>query len=143
MYVPLVNGVLAIVCILLVVTFQSSARLAAMYGLAVSATMLATDIVFFVVATRVLHWNPAVVLPFTAFFGLLDATFFLAGLPKFIDGAWVPLVDCRVISIVAITWLTGRRAVARALARRVKSPWKTFIAEYGDLTEPPEARSCS
>ena len=57
-YVPLVNVILAIVCILLVVTFRSSARLAAMFGLAVSATMLVTDIVFFVVATRVMRWNP-------------------------------------------------------------------------------------
>jgi KUP system potassium uptake protein len=135
-FVPLVNALLGIVCILLVVTFQSSARLAAMFGLAVSATMLATDIVFFVVATRVLHWRPATVLPFTIFFGLLDATFFGAGLPKFLDGAWVPLVVAAVISVMAITWLTGRRAVARALHGGQK-PVEDFITEFGHSTQPP------
>jgi KUP system potassium uptake protein len=136
-YVPLVNVILAIVCILLVVTFRSSARLAAMFGLAVSATMLVTDIVFFVVATRVMRWNPLLVAPFTAFFAALDATFFLAGLPKFLDGAWVPLAVAAVISTIAITWLTGRRAVARGLAAGQK-PVEDFLAEYGDLPGPPK-----
>ncbi len=129
-YVPLVNAVLAIVCILLVVTFQSSARLAAMFGLAVSATMLATDIVFFVVATRVLHWKPIAIVPFTIFFVALDGTFFLAGLPKFLDGAWVPFVVAGVIAIVAITWLTGRRAVAQGLAAG-QEPVERFLKERG------------
>jgi KUP system potassium uptake protein len=135
-YVPLVNAILGIVCILLVVTFQSSARLAAMFGLAVSATMLATDVVFYVVATRVLHWKPLQILPFTIFFLALDATFFLAGLPKFLDGAWVPLVVAAAISVVAITWLTGRRAVARGLHVGQK-PVETFIAEFGATPEAP------
>ncbi len=136
-YVPLVNAVLAIVCILLVVSFQSSARLAAMFGLAVSATMLATDIVFFVVASRVLHWSAIRIVPFTAFFVALDATFLLAALPKFLDGAWVPLVVAGVISVVAITWLTGRRAVARSLAAGQK-PVEAFLKEYGELKQAPK-----
>jgi KUP system potassium uptake protein len=136
-YVPLVNWTLAIVCVLLVITFQSSARLAAMFGLAVSATMLATDIVFFVVATRVLKWNLALIVPFTAFFAALDLIFFLAGLPKFMEGAWVPLVVAGAISIVAITWLTGRRAVARSLSAG-QEPVDAFLKEYGDLTQAPQ-----
>ena len=137
-YVPVVNAVLAIICILLVVTFQSSARLAAMFGLAVSATMLATDVVFAVVATRVLHWKPLFVVPFTAAFGILDATFFLAGLPKFLDGAWVPLVVAGVISLVAMTWLTGRRAVIQGLAAG-QTPVEAFLRDYGHFTRPQSA----
>jgi KUP system potassium uptake protein len=136
-YVPLVNAVLAIVCILLVVTFQSSARLAAMFGLAVSATMLATDIVFFVVATRVLHWKRVFVVPFTVAFALLDATFFLAGLPKFLDGAWVPLVVAGAISVVAITWLTGRRAFSRGFAAG-QEPVERFLAKRLPAIAPPD-----
>jgi KUP system potassium uptake protein len=136
-YMPLINLVLAIVCIALVITFQSSARLAAMYGLAVAATMLATDIVFYVVATRVLHWKRAFVIPFVAAFGLLDATFVAAGLPKFLEGAWVPLAIAGVFSLVGITWLTGRRALARALAAE-QEPVEQFLAEFGELTEPPK-----
>jgi KUP system potassium uptake protein len=106
-----------------------------MFGLAVSATMLATDIIFFVVATRVLRWPRAFVYPFTALFAALDATFFLAGLPKFIDGAWVPLVVAAVITIVSITWLNGRRAVVRSLAAG-QQPVEAFLKSQEHLDAP-------
>jgi KUP system potassium uptake protein len=130
-YVPFVNAILAIVCILLVVTFRSSDRLAAMYGLAVSATMLATDIVFYVVATRALRWKPLPALAVAGAFALLDATFVLAGLHKFIDGAWLPLAIAAVISLM------GRRAVARELLGQ-REPVEKFVAEHGALASPPK-----
>jgi KUP system potassium uptake protein len=136
-YVPLVNAILAIVCILLVVSFRSSDRLAAMYGLAVAATMLATDCVFCVVAARVLHWPRAMVFSLGIAFALFDATFVLAGLPKFLDGAWVPLAIAAVISLIAVTWLTGRRSVARALHEQ-QEPVEQFLSEYGALSHPPK-----
>jgi KUP system potassium uptake protein len=136
-YVPIVNTILAIVCVLLVVAFRSSDRLAAMYGLAVATTMLATDCVFIVVALRALHWRPVVVFTLGIAFALLDATFVLAGLPKFVEGAWVPVAIAAVISLIAITWLTGRRSVARALHEQ-HEPVEEFLSEYGPLTHPPK-----
>ncbi len=135
-YVPMINVLLAIVCILLVVTFRSSDRLAAMFGLAVASTMLATDIIFYVTATRSLRWNPALVIPLTLAFVLVDATFVLAGLPKFMDGAWVPLAVAAALTLTAITWLTGRRAVAREL-HEYQEPVAQFLSEYGTLAGPP------
>lgn len=137
-YVPLINVLLAIVCVTLVVTFRSSDRLAAMFGLAVAVTMLATDIIFYVVATRRLRWHPALAIPVALAFGLLDATFVVAGLPKFMDGAWVPLLIAAFVSLVAITWLTGRRAVAREL-RAGMEPFEEFSKEHPPLTGPPRA----
>ncbi len=136
-YVPLVNAMLAVVCILLVVTFRSSDRLASMYGLAVSATMFATDIIFYVVATRTLRWRPALALAVAGSFALLDATFVLAGLHKFIDGAWLPLAIAAVISLTAVTWLMGRRAVARELLEQ-REPVEQFAAEHGALACAPK-----
>lgn len=135
-YVPMVNTLLAMVCILLVVTFRTSDRLAAMYGLAVAATMLATDIIFYVVATRTLRWRPAAAVPLAVAFGLLDATFVLAGLPKFIDGAWVPVLIAAAISLLAVTWLTGRRAVAFEL-RDQYEPVEKFLSERRALAQRP------
>jgi KUP system potassium uptake protein len=134
-YVPAVNAVLSIVCVLLVVTFRSSDRLASMYGLAVSATMLATDIVFYVVATRSLRWKPPVAFAVAAAFGVLDATFVVSGLPKFIDGAWVPLIVAAAISLIAVTWLVGRRAVARQL-REQQEPAEVFLKRYAAAARP-------
>lgn len=137
-YVPLINVLLAIVCVTLVVTFRSSDRLAAMFGLAVAVTMLATDIIFYIVATRRLRWHPALAIPVALAFGLLDATFVVAGLPKFMDGAWVPLLIAAFVSLVAVTWLTGRRAVARELRAGIE-PFEEFSREHPPLTGPPRA----
>jgi KUP system potassium uptake protein len=134
-YVPLMNAVLAIACITLVVTFRGSDRLAAMFGLAVSSTMLATDILFYVVATRALHWNRWVALGLALSFALVDATFVAAGLPKFLDGAWVPLLIAATITLIAITWLMGRRAVAQELHVH-QEPLEKYLAEHPEPTQP-------
>src|SRR6202012_1915810 len=57
-FVPAINVTLGIACALLVVTFRSSDRLAAAYGLAVAVTMAATSIAFYLVVSRVRGWNP-------------------------------------------------------------------------------------
>ena len=127
-YVPAVNAALGIACIGLVVTFRSSAHLAAAFGLAVSATMLATSIAFYVVVTEIKKWNKAVVIPLVTAFVLVDGTFFLSGLPKIPDGAWVPLVIAVVFVTTSITWLQGRACVAKALLA-TQIPLEQYVRE--------------
>jgi KUP system potassium uptake protein len=134
-YVPLVNFILAVVCVALVVTFRTSDHLAAMFGLAVSATMLATDVLLYAVATRSLRWPRPAAFAVAGSFAVLDATFVLAGLPKFLDGAWVPLLVATAVCVIAITWLTGRRAVARELLRE-QEPIAQFTAKFPKPARP-------
>jgi len=116
-YVPAVNVALGIACVLLVIAFRSSDRLAAAYGLAVSATMLATSIVYYAVITKRLHWKKLVAVPLLVAFVAIDGTFVGASLPKFLDGAWVPLLISAVLVTSAMTWLSGRRCVAKSLSQ--------------------------
>jgi KUP system potassium uptake protein len=115
-YVPAVNVALGIACVLLVLAFRSSDRLAAAYGLAVSATMLATSIVFYYVVTKRLRWKKIVAVPLVIVFVAIDGTFVAASLPKFLDGAWVPLLISAVLVTSAMTWLSGRRCIATSLS---------------------------
>jgi KUP system potassium uptake protein len=136
-YVPAVNAALGIACIALVVSFRSSDRLAAAYGLAVSATMLATSIVFFVVIDKVLRWKRIVSIPLVGSFMVVDGTFFLAGLPKIPDGAWVPLVIGVAFVVTALTWLQGRGFVSRKLIE-LQVPVERFrreVRENGGETQ--------
>ena len=132
-YIPFVNVLLAVVCLILVFTFRSSARLASAYGLAVAGTMLATSLAFFVVATTVFKWRKRYVIPGISLFVLIDTLFVTSGLPKFLDGAWVPIAVSAVIAFVSLTWLKGRRTLARALAAD-QQPVGEFIAQ---LHPPP------
>ena len=115
-FVPSVNWCLAIGCAILVIAFRSSDRMASAYGLAVSCTMLCTSIVFYVVVTRVLRWNRILSLVLVAMFVAIDGSFVLASLPKFVDGGWIPIGISAVLVIVSLTWLEGRRGLAKALA---------------------------
>jgi KUP system potassium uptake protein len=127
-YIPFVNVMIAIVCLILVFTFRSSARLAAMYGLAVACTMLATTLAFYVVATTVFRWKKVYVILGISLFALIDAVFVTSGLPKFLDGAWVPIAVSIVIAFVCLTWLRGRRRLASALAVD-QQPVAEYLAE--------------
>jgi KUP system potassium uptake protein len=136
-YVPVINMILGFACLALVLAFRSSDRLAAAYGLAVACTMAATDIAFFVVATRVYKWRKRWVTPLVALFLTVDGVFILAGLPKFFDGAWIPLAISALVMAIAITWLEGRRGVAKVLTEH-QVPVAQFLAEYPALERPPE-----
>ncbi|MBV8082035.1 MAG: KUP/HAK/KT family potassium transporter [Candidatus Eremiobacteraeota bacterium] len=133
-YLPGVAWALAVGCILLTVTFRTSAHLAAAFGLAVSMTMLATDVAFYAVITRVLHWKRYVAIPLVLFFVIVDGSFVLAGLPKFAEGAWLPLAIAAVLSTVSLTWLEGRKRLHAALAAQqtpVEEVIKTIHRESG------------
>jgi KUP system potassium uptake protein len=136
-YVPLVNTVLAIACVVLVVTFRSSDNLAAAYGLAVSATMLATTIAFYHVVTDVFKWKRVVVLPLVTLFIIVDSTFFLAGLPKILDGAWLPLAISAAFVLTSWTWLEGRRCVSKSLLA-LQMPLEQYLQEAQPSSEAPK-----
>ena len=55
-YIPKINIFLMIACITLVLVFQASTNLAAAYGIAVTATMGITSILFFLVCRRIWKW---------------------------------------------------------------------------------------
>ncbi len=136
-YVPSVNVVLAIACIALVLTFRSSDHLAAAYGLAVSATMLATTITFYHVVTTVLPWNRFVVYPLVTLFVIVDSTFFLSALPKIADGAWLPLAISAVFLVTSWTWLEGRRCVGKSLLE-LQMPLDQYLREARPAAEEPK-----
>lgn len=129
-FVPGVNSALAIGCILLVVSFRSSDRLASAFGLAVSCTMLATSIAYYIVVSRVLHWSAVRATSLLVAFVIIDGSFVIAGLPKFVDGGWVPFAVATVLSFSSFVWLRGRRrVVASILAEAV--PVRDVIGKFG------------
>ncbi|GAC1545837.1 MAG: potassium transporter Kup [Vulcanimicrobiaceae bacterium] len=135
-YVPAVNALLGIACVILVVTFRSSDSLAAAFGLAVSATMLATSIAFYEAITKVRKWNRVVAVPLVTSFVLIDGTFFLAGIPKIPQGAWVPLAISAVFMVSALTWLEGRRCVSKTLLG-LQVPFEQYVREARPSAGPP------
>ncbi|HEY1753161.1 MAG TPA: KUP/HAK/KT family potassium transporter [Caulobacteraceae bacterium] len=126
-YVPVVNGLMAIVTIGITIAFGSSARLAGAYGAAVSTTMLLTTVLLLAAMIRVWRWPPRLALPAAAVFLVVDAGFFGANLMKVAQGGWLPLTLGAVVFFVMATWNAGAQAVHRSyLARR--EPVRRFTA---------------
>jgi len=107
-YVPAANWALMIATITLVAGFGSSSKLAAAYGVAVTATMLISTILFYFVARDLWKWNRVGLNLLVLFFGIIDISFFGASITKLFQGAWFPLVIGFAIFALMLTWKQGR-----------------------------------
>ena len=117
-YVPAINAMLAVACIVLVIAFERSERLASAYGIAVTGTMLLTSIAYFVVMRRAWRWPLPVALAVLAFFLAFDVPFFLANTTKIHEGGWVPLAIAAVVATAMLVWKRGRAIIADMHAKR-------------------------
>ena len=110
-YIPFVNWALLLACLLTVIGFGSSTNLAAAYGIAVTATMAITTLLFGVVARRRWRWAPLRVSLLAGFFLVIDSAFLGANLIKIPHGGWFPLVVAAGIVVLMTTWKRGRQLV--------------------------------
>ncbi len=107
-YVPLINHILAAACILLVVMFETSAKLAGAYGIAISLTMTITSILFFSAAQVVWGWSKLKAGVLTALFLLVDGAFLSANALKIWPLGWLPLLIAGFVMAVMLIWIWGR-----------------------------------
>lgn len=107
-YVPFVNWALYIGCVMLVLAFQSSSRLASAYGLAVSGVMVATSLAMILVARHIWKWSALKAFGLFIPLALIDLLFLSANSLKLFEGGYVPLGIGLGIFIVIKTWQWGR-----------------------------------
>lgn len=135
-YIAPVNWLLFVCTTALVVGFQSSSRIAAAYGVAVTATMLITTILFFFVMRKKWGWNLIVAGLLTGIFFLVDILFFSANIIKLFHGAWFPLVIAAIIFVVMVTWEDGNQI----LRNKMKNLTPTFEKFKEQLEKDPPQR---
>ena len=126
-YLPLLNWMLAAGCIGLVLGFQKSSALAAAYGIAVTATMFVTTLLFYKLLRLNWGWAAPRALALCLPLGALELGFFGANVFKIPAGGWFPLLVGALIMVAMTTWRTGRRVVAERLSVG-RVPIRDFIA---------------
>ncbi|MGC8774030.1 MAG: potassium transporter Kup, partial [Chlorobaculum sp.] len=117
-YVPAANWALMFSTIALVAGFGSSSKLASAYGVAVTATMLISAILFYYVARDLWKWNPVALNALMGLFMLIDLSFFGASVSKLFHGAWFPLVIGFVLFTLMLTWKQGRLLLMKQIQDR-------------------------
>jgi KUP system potassium uptake protein len=117
-YIPEVNGLLAIGCLGLVLTFRESVQLAAAYGIAVTGTMAITSILFYIVARYTWGWSLWKAGGLLLLFMSFDVPFLLANLFKFFDGGYVPMLIGAALIAGMLIWSHGRTSLLEKYANR-------------------------
>lgn len=130
-YVPEVNHLLMVVCILLVFMFQSSSALAGAYGISVMGTMIITSSLMFLVARRRWEWPLWRAILLLILFLSIEIPFFVANLPKIAHGGWFPIVMCLIVFTAMTTWKKGRAALVKRLQAKFY-PVKDFVKRLGE-----------
>lgn len=116
-FVPRVNRLLLIGVLLLVLLFGSSSKLAAAYGISVTGTMVVTTALAFIVSIRVWGWKVWLALAVVVPFLVVDVTFLVANLFKFLDGGYVPLTLALVMMVMMASWVRGTVILTQKMRR--------------------------
>jgi KUP system potassium uptake protein len=115
-YIPEINTLLAVACVLLVLTFRHSSRLASAYGVAVTGTMTITSLVFYEVTRATWRWPLWKSLPLLLLFLAIDLPFLGANLFKLLDGGFIPVLVGLGFFAVMKTWKRGRQIYKARIA---------------------------
>ena len=125
-FVPEVNTVLMLSCVVLVGVFGSSSALAAAYGIAVTGAMTVTSLLFFAIMAP--RWGVVPAGMLLIAFLVVDLSFLGANLAKVQHGGWLPLVIGAILFTNFTTWKRGRRALGERL-RAAALPLEPFLED--------------
>lgn len=113
-YLSKINIFLFVGVALLILSFKSSANLAAAYGTAVTGSMLIDTILATFLLIFVRGWNKLIFIPVFLTFLILDLVFFSATLFKFFDGGWITIVIALAVFLMMLSWISGRERMLKA-----------------------------
>ena len=116
-YIPAVNWLQLAIVLIAVIGFGSSDGLAGAYGIAVTATMMATTILTFFVTRYRWHLPLVVCVGATGFFLVIDVLLFSSTTLKLLHGGWFPLLLGTILLTVMLTWKRGRELVFENLEK--------------------------
>ena len=117
LYIPFINISLYVLCIIVILFFQTSSNMEAAYGLAITVTMLMTTLLLgCYLKQNKMPWS--IVIPVIGFFVVLESIFFVANLAKFMHGGWVTMLLAGTICLVMYVWFNADKIRNTFVERR-------------------------
>ena len=140
LYVPSVNWLLCFGCIGVVLLFRHSDRMEAAYGLSITVAMLMTTILVsrFLLRKKVPQY---IVTGFLAVYLLIEGTFLLGNLVKFVHGGWFTLSIGLILFTIMWSWHTARKIRNRYVKFIEVDDYFNIIKELSDDESVPKYAS--
>ncbi len=107
-YIPSVNTILWIGCILMILYFQNSTHMEAAYGFSITITMIMTTFLLAHYLRYNLKWNKLLVLALVLIFSMVEVSFFIANVAK-IKERWMFLFFELFIFATMYIWYYARK----------------------------------
>ncbi len=137
MFIPQVNYILMVLCILMVLIFQSSTNMEAAYGLSISITMLMTTLLLFLYM-RMKKFSLWRAVPITCCFLLVETGFLVANSVKFLHGGFITLIMAGVLFFIMYIWYNGHRIKNRCVTYEKIAPVIPMVKQLSEDTEVPK-----
>ena len=115
-YLPAINLLMLVGCVMTVILFPSSEKLGSAYGIAVTGNMIITTILFGVMARRLWRWKRWQVIVVGSFFLSIDGLFFGANMLKVLTGGWFAIVIALGATMIMLTWQQGSYLLGKKFA---------------------------
>ncbi len=115
-YLPAINLLMLVGCVMTVILFPSSEKLGSAYGIAVTGNMIITTILFGVMARRLWRWKRWQVIIVGSFFLSIDGLFFGANMLKVLTGGWFAIAIALGATMIMLTWQQGSYLLGKKFA---------------------------
>ncbi len=108
LFIPGINLMMFLGCVVVVFIFQESSKMEAAYGLAIITTFIATTLLFanYMVMHRVKPW---IIWIFLTVYLIIEVSFITALMEKFPHGGYITMIIGLVIFTVMYTWHRARK----------------------------------
>ena len=140
LYVPSINWLLCIGCIIIVLIFKKSDNMEGAYGLAINLTFLMTTVLIVMYMIRKQFPKYFIIL-FATIYATIELSFLVGNMAKFIHGGWVTLlISCALLSIMW-SWYTARKIKNRFVKYVDIEDYYQIISELSVDTSVPKYSS--
>jgi len=136
-YIPSVNTILWIGCILMILYFQSSAHMEAAYGFSITIAMMMTTLLLSYFLLYRKKWNVVIVAAIVLLFSAIEISFFITNVVK-IKERWMFLFFELFIFLVMYVWYYSRKINNRFVRFVELGKHTSFIKELSEDDDIPK-----
>ncbi|RZJ79055.1 MAG: potassium transporter Kup [Flavobacterium sp.] len=140
LYVPSINWLLCVGCIIIVLIFKESGKMEGAYGLAINLTFLMTTVLVAVYMLRK-KFPKYLIIIFVSVYTVIEFAFLIGNMAKFVHGGWVTLLISCVLLSVMWCWYNARKIKNRFVKYVEIEDYYTILNELSNDISVPKFSS--